>query len=72
MLRECLLDMLRLRRERRTVDADARALDVDQHGNERHLELPLHLLELIGHQQRRETIRQLPRKVGAFARESEK
>ena len=41
--RQLLLDVLRLRGQRRAVDPDAGALDVGQHGQERHFQLAEHL-----------------------------
>ena len=69
VLRQRLLDVLRLRRQRRAVDADAGALDVGEHRDQRHLELAIDLLELVGHEQRRQPVGQLPREVGALAGE---
>ena len=45
VLGERLLDVLRLRGERRAVDADPGALDVGEHRDQRHLELAIDLLE---------------------------
>ena len=64
---QLLFDVPRLRGERRAVEADAGALDVRQHRNERHLELAIDRLELIGHEQRRQPVRQLARQVRALA-----
>ena len=67
--RQLAFDVLRLRGQRGAVDADAGALDVGEHGDERHLELAEHLVQPIGHEQRRQPVRQLPRQVRALAGE---
>ena len=71
VLGELLFDVLRLRGERRAVDPDARALDVGEHRDQRHLEVAVDVFELVGHEQRRKPVGQLPREVGAFAGEGQ-
>jgi len=58
--------VLRLRAQRRTVDADAGALDGREDRQQGHLEIAVYRFELVGHEQRRQTVRELPRQVGAF------
>ena len=62
------LDALRLRGERRAVDAHAGALDVDEHRHERQLERAVDLVEPFPLERRRERVGELQREVGALAR----
>ena len=65
--RQLLIDALRLRTERRRVDPHAGALDLDEHRDERLLELVVHPLQLVLLQQRLQRRRQLQREVGPLA-----
>ena len=67
-LRQLLLDALRLRGKRRTVDADARPLDRHQHRYERQLEPVVHVAQVLFRQQIAKDRRQLSGEVGALAR----
>ena len=54
--RQLLLDVLRLRSQRRAVDQDAGALDIGQHRQEGHFELAEYLVQRVGYEQRGEAI----------------
>ena len=45
---------------------DVGALDVREHRHQRHLELAIDPLEVVRDEQRRQTVRELPRQVSAF------
>jgi hypothetical protein len=66
-LRELLIHLQRLRRQRATLQPDARALDRHEHRNERQLEPFVELVELFFHEQRAYRGRDLPDEIRALA-----
>ena len=71
MARQLTVDVPRLRGQRWAVDTNAGTLDVGKHRNQRHLELTKQLVQLIGDEERRESVRKLPGQVGSLSREIE-
>jgi hypothetical protein len=69
---ELLLDVFRVRGELRSVDANAGAFDVHEHGDERHLQRAVEGGELLPVEQREEDRIELQGEVGAFSGEVER
>src|SRR4029078_12484349 len=67
--RELFLQMSRLRREQWSVDEHPCALDLGEHGDEWHLEIPVNRLQLLADDERCQLGRQLPREVRALGGE---
>ena len=66
--RELLLDVDRLRGQRLAVDVDAGALDVDQHRDQRQLEVAVERREPLLLEETEQRGRELEREVGPLAR----
>ena len=66
--RELLFDALRLCEQRGDVDADAGALDVDEHRDQRQFERPVHVRELLALQLTGQKRCELSNQIGASRR----